>query len=127
FDLLLSQEQLTEYPEEERRLLYIDFCLEQRKVEFGYCLKKAADGGCENRSSLFNCINCKHLCTGRKYLPYWHELLEQQEEIVRQLMKIYAENGITDYEEFREYRQERFLLECYRNMIVSIEESEAGL
>jgi integrase len=127
FDLLLSQEQLTEYSEEERRLLYIDFCLEQRKVEFGYCLKKAADGGCENRSSLFNCINCKHLCTGRKYLPYWHELLEQQEEIVRQLMKIYAENGITDYEEFREYRQERFLLECYRNMIVSIEESEAGL
>ena len=88
FDLLLSQEQLTDYSEEERRLLYIDFRLEQRKVEFGYCLKKVADGGCDNRNSLFNCINCKHLCTGRKYSPYWCELLEQQETVVNQLLQI---------------------------------------
>ena len=43
FDLLLSEEQLSKYSEEERRLLYIDFRLEQRKVELGYCLQKLAD------------------------------------------------------------------------------------
>jgi integrase len=124
FDLLLSKDQLIDYSEEERRLLYMDFCLEQRKVEFGYCLKKAADGGCNNRNSLYNCINCKHLCTGRKYLPYWLELMEQQEAMVNHLLRVYAENGMTDYEGFKEYRQERFLLECYQNMVSSIKKSE---
>jgi len=124
FDLLLSREQLAEYSEEERRFLYIDFRLEQRKVEFGYCLKKAADGGCTNRNSMYNCVNCKNLCTGKKYLPYWKELLEQQKTIVDDLLMSYAQNSIIDYTEFKEYRQENFLLECYQNIVNSIVDSE---
>jgi len=124
FDLLLSQEQLEEYSEEERRLLYVDFCLEQRKVEFGYCLKKAADGGCDRRNSLYNCVNCKNLCTGKRYLPYWQGLLSDQEAIVENLLQTYAENNIKQYGEFKEYRQEQFLLECYQNIVRVIMEAE---
>ncbi|MCR4436678.1 MAG: site-specific integrase [Clostridiales bacterium] len=123
FDLLLSEEQLSKYSEEERRLLYIDFRLEQRKVEFGYCLQKLADGGCSNRNSLYNCINCKNLCTGKKYLPYWQELLSQQQLAVKKLLEIYAKNNITeaDFVDFKEYKQEIFLLQCYENMVKAIE------
>lgn len=124
FDLLLSGEQLEEYSEEERRLLYIDFRLEQRKVELGYCLKKAADGGCTNRNSMYNCVNCKNLCTGRKYLPYWQELLEQQKTIVDSLLMSYVQNSIIDYTDFKEYRQESFLLECYQSIVNSIVDNE---
>lgn len=127
FDLLLSGKQLAEYSEEERRLLYIDFRLEQRKVELGYCLKKAADGGCTNRNSMYNCVNCKNLCTGKKYLPYWQELLEQQKILVNNLLAAYVKNNIIDYTDFKEYKQESFLLECYQNIVNSIVDSEVGI
>lgn len=78
FDLIVSSEGLEKYTEEERKLLYTDFRLGQRRVEFGFCMLKTADGPCLNRNSLYNCVNCKNLCTGRQYLPYWKEMLEQQ-------------------------------------------------
>lgn len=124
FDLLIDQEQLEEFTEDERRLLYMDFRLEQRRVEFGYCMKKLADGGCNNRSSLYNCINCKMLCTGKKYLPYWKEFLKEQETIVGTLIRIYNKNQINNYEDFKEYQKEMGLLEGYKNIVNKIEESE---
>lgn len=127
FDLLISKEQLTEFSEEERKLLYVDFCLEQRKVELGFCLQKIADGGCTNRNSLYNCVNCKNLCTGKKYLPYWKELLEQQNVIVEKLLATYDSEGITDYIEYKEYKQEMFLKKCYENIVNAIEEAEESI
>lgn len=58
FNLLLSNEHLAEYSEEKRRLLYMDFRLDQRRVEFGVCMKKMAEGGGGQRNSLYNCVNC---------------------------------------------------------------------
>ena len=120
FDLVLSGEQLEEYTEEERRLLYIDFRLEQRRVELGYCLRKTPVGQCSNRSSLYNCVNCKNLCTGEKYLPYWNELLAQQKEIVEKLINVYHADGIKKYTEFAEYKQEIRLLKGYENIVTAI-------
>lgn len=122
FELVLEKNQLEPYTEEERRLLYIDFRLEQRKVEFGFCMKKLSDGGCTERNSIYNCVNCRHLCTGRKYLPYWQELLENQKMILGQLEQAYCREGIEDYREFKEYRQIGFLLECYQNVVDAISE-----
>jgi integrase len=122
FDLVLSGEQLEKYTEEERRLLYIDFRLEQRRVELGYCLVKAADGGCSNRSSLYNCVNCKNLCTGKKYLPYWNNLLNDQKDIVGRLLRSYRDGDIDDYIDFAEYKQEFRLLQGYENIVAAINE-----
>ena len=124
FDLLISREQLTQFSEEERKLLYVDFCMEQRRVELGFCLQKVADGGCTNRNSLYNCVNCKNLCTGKKYLPYWRELLEEQSVIVERLLAIYDSEGVTDYTEYKEYKQEVFLKNCYENIVNTIETAE---
>ena len=124
FDLFISQDQLTQFSEEERKLLYVDFCMEQRKVELGFCLQKVADGGCTNRNSLYNCVNCKNLCTGKKYLPYWKELLEQQCSIVEKLLAVYASKGVADYTEYKEYKQEMFLKNCYENIVNAIETEE---
>lgn len=124
FELVLEKSQLEPYTEEERKLLYIDFRLEQRKVEFGFCMKKLSDGGCTERNSIYNCVNCRHLCTGRKYLPYWQELLESQKTVQEQMERAYHQEGIEDYSEFKEYRQIRFLLECYQNVVDAILESE---
>jgi hypothetical protein len=122
FDLLISGEQLEVYTAEERRLLYIDFRLEQRRVELGYCLIKVADGRCSNRSSLYNCVNCKNLCTGKKYLPYWNELLAQQETILGRLVQAYRTDGIEDYADFAQYKQEIHLLKGYENIVSAIKE-----
>jgi hypothetical protein len=121
FELLLSGEQLSRFNEEERRLLYVDFCLDSRRVELGNCVKKLSEGGCDNRGSLVNCVNCKNLCTGEKYLPYWKSLLTEQEKIVAGLLRIYRKNNISDYHDFKEYRQEQGLLDGYGNIVAAIE------
>lgn len=90
-------------------------------MEFGFCLKKLADGGCTSRSSLINCVNCKNLCTGTKYLPYWKSLLEEQVGVVQNLLTAYAKAGITDYAQFREYKQVIFLRGCYESIVAAIE------
>lgn len=120
FDLILSGEQLETYTEEERRLLYVDFRLEQRRVEFGYCLSKAADGPCQSRGRLYNCVNCTNLCTGKKYLPYWDELLAQQKTIVNNLMDHYGADGDNDYSNYAQYQQELRMLKCYESIVFAI-------
>lgn len=122
FDLIVSREGLEKYTEEERKLLYADFRLGQRRVEFGFCMLKAADGPCLNRNSLYNCVNCKNLCTGRQYLPYWKEMLEQQEAIFKRLLTAYQTDGISDYTRYAEYKQELSLLNGYKNIVKAIQE-----
>ncbi|MGL6219184.1 MAG: tyrosine-type recombinase/integrase [Lacrimispora sphenoides] len=121
FDIVMSGGQLTAYSEEERKLLYMDFRLDQRRVEFGYCLAKMIDGGCTKRSSLYNCVNCSNLCTGIKYLPYWKDLLTKQRELLDELIIVYTGEGVSDYRDFKEYKQSLFLLQCYENIVKSIE------
>ena len=124
FELLLSEEQLSRYNEEERKLLYVDFRLEQRRVEFGYCLRKMADGECDKRNSLINCANCKNLCTGKKYLSYWRELYDKQKNTVNALEETYKSANIKDYYDFKEYKQAKRICEAYENVISAIEEGE---
>lgn len=47
FDVLLSNESLNQFTAEERRQLYVDFRLGQRRVELGFCAKKLSEGGCK--------------------------------------------------------------------------------
>lgn len=124
FEVMVTEEQLSAFSEEERKLLYVDFCLEQRRVEFGYCIRKLADGGCNNRNSLVNCANCKNLCTGRKYLSHWLELYNGQNKIVEYMLRAYKKSGITDYAEFREYKQAVQVLKAYKDVVESIERSK---
>lgn len=124
FELMLSDKQLSRFSEEERRALYVDFCLESRRVEFGHCLKKLTEGGCTSRSSLVNCVNCKNLCTGVRYLPYWRQLYTEQAERLNALLSVYHANGISDYETFPEYKQEKALAAGYTDIVRALEGGE---
>lgn len=121
FDLIISNEQLEKYTEEERKLLYADFRLEQRRVELGFCMAKAA-GSCQHRSNLYNCVNCRNLCTGKRYLSYWTGLLEQQRIIFERLISAYQADGILHYQEYAEYKQELRLLKGYESIVKAIQE-----
>jgi len=123
FDLLLSKEQLTEFSEEERRLLYMDFCLGNRRVELGFCTRKLCEGACKSRSRTIHCVNCPQLCTGRLYLPHWVKLLKSQQERVQELMEGYENAGVSGYKGFIEYQQEQRLLSAYVNIVTELEES----
>jgi integrase len=124
FKMLISREQLAQYNEEERRLLYVDFRLGLRRTELGFCVNKLSNSGCERSNRFHSCVNCNHLCTGRQYLAYWKELLTVQEQIVAHLLEIYRQECIVNFDGFPEYRQELTLLEAYRNAVGMIEESE---
>lgn len=124
FDLILSKEQLTEFSEEERRLLYVDFRLGNRRVELGFCTRKLCEGACKSRSRTVHCVNCPQLCTGIQYLSHWRKLLQAQRQRLRMLIESYGIANITDYEEFIEYTQERRILSAYENIVKEIEKSE---
>lgn len=123
FDILLSQEQLTEFSEEERRLLYVDFRLGNRRVELGFCTRKLCEGACKSRSRTVHCVNCPQLCTGRQYLSHWKKLMQAQRERVYTLIESYENAGIAGYEEFIEYQQEQRLLSAYENIVAELEKS----
>lgn len=69
FDVRLSPEQLAVFSEEERRMLYVDFCLGNRRVELGFCTRKLCEGACKSRSRTVHCANCPQLCTAQNICP----------------------------------------------------------
>jgi len=126
FEVLLTGEQLERFSEEERRVLYVDFCLESRRVEFGFCIQKLSDGCCTKRKSLTGCADCRNLCTGMKYLPYWQELYSEQKGRMEALVTLYQQQGINGYEEFAEYKQESALRQSYESVVRSIMGGDCG-
>lgn len=105
------------FSEEERRLLYVDFRLGNRRVEIGFCTRKLCEGACKSRSRTVHCVDCPQLCTGRQYLAYWLKLLESQKERMEKLCEEYQKAGIADYEGYIEYQQEQRLLCSYQKVV----------
>jgi hypothetical protein len=126
FDLLLNNEQLDQFSEEQRRLLFVDFRLEKRRVELGFCMRVFADGECRERSRTLSCVNCKNLCTGKPYLQYWIALRDSQRTLVDGLVESYREMGIADYQSYRQYQQEKALLDSYSDTVTKIEAAFGG-
>ncbi|MED0666067.1 tyrosine-type recombinase/integrase [Bacillus badius] len=120
FELNVGKENLDLYSEEERRQLYVDFCLNKREVEFGTCTKHHSEGPCGSRVGASSCAVCPKLCTGKKYLYKWNELKESQTQIIDELHRIYEENGIDDYQDFIEYKKETTLLKRYSTVVQEI-------
>lgn len=124
FEVSVGKENLSLYSEEERRQLYVDFCLSKRDVELGKCTKHISEGVCGKREGASNCAVCAKLCTGKKYLSKWTELKESQIKIIIELKRIYKDNSIENYHEFIEYKKELFLYERYSSVVDAILGSE---
>lgn len=120
FNINMGEENLKLYNEEERKSLYIDFCLNNREVELGVCSKHISEGVCGNRIGASMCSVCNKLCTGEKYLDKWIALRDSQKLIVEGLINVYKINKIDDYENFIEYKKELSLLQRYESVISAI-------
>lgn len=123
FNLLLNEQQLEKFSEEERKALYLDFCLNSREVEFGVCIANFTVDTCNKRADIFACATCSKICTGKKYLGRWNTLYKNQEERVRKLIQLYDANNIKrqEYEGFREYEKEKFLLDSFKESLNKIQ------
>lgn len=120
FQTLIEPEVLERFTEEERKRLYVDFCLGQRERELGSCAKHYSEGPCSKRTGRIDCAQCEKLCTGPQKLSKWIELKERQQEYVNNLVKGYEREGITEYQDFREFQAEKHLLDLYQSAINKI-------
>lgn len=120
FNLFVGEDNLKNFTEEERKLLYIDFIMNVRNVELGKCSKHISEGPCGVNVGRSNCAICPKLCTGTNYLPKWEELHHSQLSLVSNLIRYYEQKNITDYENFIEFKREMVLLTRYQNVINQI-------
>ena len=121
FDVIVSKENLNEFTEEERKTLYVDFRLNQRRVELGYCSRHFKDGPCNRRERQHSCADCEKLCTGKQYLSYWLKLRSSQKNMIDEFIQFYEGKHIYDYQNYREYERELYLLNCYENVVNKIQ------
>lgn len=117
FNLLVTDEQLLKYSEEERRLLYIGFCTDYREVELGKCIKPFSEGKCK-RSGNYSCATCDKLCVSYDNFPKWEKLYNSKKDIIQKMKKLYEREGIsaTEYTKFREYQKELHLYNAYKDI-----------
>ena len=121
FNMLIDEDKLSLYSEEERKILYIDFMLGTREVELGQCLKHPSEGRCSINGNM-SCSTCANMCTGALYLPKWEKLAEDSLNLLNQFKSKYEELNIPEdeYQNFIEYKQELKLYNQYLSVIDAI-------
>lgn len=125
FKINIGEENLKQFTEEERRLLYIDFILEHRRVELGFCTKHYKDGRCGRDVGNSNCAKCSKMCTGKQFLDEWIVLRDSSKHTVIELEKFYCQKNITEeeYKNFKEYQIEADNFKFYQDVINKLERS----
>lgn len=121
FNIYMDADKLRLFTEEERRLLYVDFCLSRRTVELGMCSKHPSEGRCASIGHT-SCASCPKLCTGRRWLDRWEKLAADAAEVLQMFRKKYEENGISEeeYSSYIEYKQEHTAYKRYLSVIDTI-------
>lgn len=127
FILFVGKETLEQYSEEERRILYVDFLMQKREVEFGYCCKHPSEGTCDMLGQNM-CADCPKLITGLKFLPKWKSMYSSVCSEIKALEELYDKNGITmqEYTTFREYAKLSKCREKYENVLKAIQGMEVN-
>lgn len=121
FDIYMDEEKLSLFTEEERKILYVDFCLNVRTVELGLCSKHPSEGRCASIGHM-SCAQCPKLCTGKSFLDGWERLANDSKELLYEFVKVYKDKRIPkiEYEKFIEYSQEEKLFLHYQTVIDEI-------
>lgn len=122
FELRIDKKQLEKFNEEERRILFADFKTTFRDVEFGKCAKHPSEGIC-HRIGTLACANCSKICTGKKYLDKWKELLKSETEVLENLEKTYLSEKISkdEYCNFLEFKKTVQQIQYYQDVINRIQ------
>lgn len=126
FKLVVPEKQLKNFSLEDRKKLFVDFKLQVREVELGMCMKPVWEGVCDKRTGSITCATCNKLCTGLSNLNKWEKLQKSQQRVVDDMVYMYEELGISDYETYRDYQKETYLLNSYNDVVNKIYEKFGG-
>lgn len=102
--------------DESRKIILKEIELGFREVEDGQCLKHVSMGVCQRKG----CAGCNFLITGPEKIGRWEELYKSKQESIKELEVYYKEEGIDDYEDYREYQSELSQLNLYKDIIDQI-------
>jgi len=122
FKLAVSEEQLKEFSVEDRKKLFVDFKLQIREVELGMCMKPVWEGSCSKRTGSISCATCNKICVGIDHYSKWKKLFTSQEKILKDMRYMYEKLGVADYETYRDYQKEKYLLDSYQNVLEKLDE-----
>ena len=127
FTLFVGKETLEQYSEEERRILYVDFLMQKREVEFGYCCKHPSEGICGTLGQNM-CADCPKLITGHRFLAKWESMYTNTCAEIAELEELYSKNRIhkEQYATFREYTKLIKCKEKYEAVIKAIQGMEVN-
>jgi len=113
FEVLFGEEQLARFNEQERKQLYVEFCLSFRLVELGMCSKHISQGVCNK----LECATCNNLCTGPAYLEQWNKMYDEQQNLLNAMLEVYRQNNDSNYENYHEYQRVLRLRDSYKDVI----------
>lgn len=124
FGIDIGEENLSQYSEKERKILYIDFVTNYRRVPLGYCSKPIADGPCAKESGASACEKCPRICTGKQFIQEWIKLRDDRKRELNELVEYYSKNNITieEYSEYKEYQHILYEFNLYQDAIDKINE-----
>ncbi len=120
FEVLFGEEQLARFDEQERKQLYVEFCLGFRLVELGMCSKHISQGVCTK----LECAICNNLCTGPAYLEQWNKMYDEQQDLLNAMLEVYRQNNNSGYEHYHEYQRVLRLHDSYKDVIERIGKGE---
>lgn len=108
FHILLDEKALERFTLQERRFLYVNFCLNMRDVELGKCLKHPKDGPCAEMGD-YDCGDCSKLCVGKSNLPAWEKRLAEAENRLSEYIALYNKYNIPEdeYKCYLDYKWEK--------------------
>ena len=122
FRINVGEENLKQFSEKERKVLYIDFITNYRRTELGYCSKHYSEGVCGKFVGGSKCSKCNKLCTGSDFKNKWIELSDSAKKEIEKLEKFYDSHNIPyeTYKDFREYEVQVNNLKVYEDVLSKI-------
>lgn len=119
FRIDIGEDNLKQFSEAERKVLYIGFLSDYRRTELGYCSKHYSEGVCGKFVGGAKCSKCNKLCTGKDFKDKWEELLESTEEEISRLESFYKSKKIDKdtYQTFREYQAQINNRHVYKDIL----------
>ncbi len=122
FGIDIGEENLSQYSEEEKRVLYIDFVTNYRRVPLGFCSKPIADGPCDKMSGAGKCEKCSKICTGKQFIEEWIKLRDDRKRELDEIIEYYNVKNISveEYSEYKEYKHILYEFNLYQDTIDKI-------
>lgn len=129
FQVMLTEEAINRYNEDELREIVTIFYSTSRKMAYGTCIRHPSQGICGKLNEATACAPCSNLKTVPENRSSWEQLYEDQFLKLMKLRKFYEErnHSYEMYKKYELYIVEHGKLESYANVLMNIKTSKGVL